>query len=465
MILNDSIFRAYDIRGEAFVDFDDDGMFVLAQGFGQYLREKLDTDDGNPKLRVLVTGDGRQSQSEFAPALEAGLEAAGCDVVWGGTVPTPVNFFAFRDRNFDGAIQLSASHNPACDNGLKLTDREGAVCGEEIQKIKEICHFLTPTKREGITEREDMEECILNDYAKKIKTSVSEQKALKLVIDAGNGISGMVYPQIYRSLGHSVDELFCDLNTTFPNHQPDPERSENLRDLVQRVKEIRADFGIAFDGDGDRAGIVLSDGTILNADKILFILAADFLSRNPGEVIIVDAMSSATLAEKIRSIGGRVIRSKTGHSFIEEAMHEHNSLLGGEQSGHFMLGENFYGHDDACLAGLRFLSAVEKFPALLLEVTTRWPNLLEFSEKFFAADDKKFSVLEKITEQLLRQFPTADTTDGVRIDWADGEWAIIRCSNTSPKISVRIEARDEVSLNEKKELFVGMLEKLLKQKK
>lgn len=461
MILKDTVFRAYDIRGEAFVDFDDDGMFILAQGFGQYLQQKFNT-EGGLRLRVLVTGDGRQSQMEFAPAIEAGLEASGCDVVWGGTVPTPVNFFAFRDRNFDGAIQLSASHNPAKDNGLKLTDRNGAVCGDEIQKIRVLCSDLAPTKKEGTIEREDVEIELLKTYAQKIEQSVLPHNGRSLVLDAGNGVSGMVYPQIYRSLGHHVDELFCDLDTTFPNHQPDPERPENLQHLIARVKEVGAEFGFAFDGDGDRLGVVLGDGTILNADKILFVLAADFLSRNPGGAIVVDAMSSATLAEKIREIGGSVIRSKTGHSFIEEAMHEHDSLLGGEQSGHIMLGEDFYGHDDACLAGLRFLAAVEKFPALISEVTTKWPDLLEYSEKLDADDDKKFTILDQMAAQLISQFPEADLTDGVRIDWPDGEWAIVRCSNTSPKIAVRIEARYEESLNSKKELLVGMLEKLLR---
>ncbi len=462
MILNDAIFRAYDIRGEAFVDFDEDGLFIVAQAFGQYLHTKFDIQNTELRIRVLVTGDGRQSQPEFAPAIEAGLEAADCDVVWGGTVPTPINFFAFRDRNFDGAIQLSASHNPAADNGLKLTDRLGAVCGKEIQKIKEIAHSLDKITGKGIIEREDIESELLTTYEQKIKQSVLPHRGRSLVIDAGNGVAGMVYPGIYRSLGHQVDELFCDLDTTFPNHQPDPERPENLQDLVFRVKEIQADFGIAFDGDGDRLGIVLSDGIILNADKIIFILAADFLSRNPGSSIVVDAMSSATLAEKIREIGGNVILSQTGHSFIEEAMHEHEALFGGEQSGHIMLGEDFYGHDDACLAGLRLLAAVEKFPALLTEVTVKWPNLLEFSEKFDVPDDKKFNVLDQVTKHLIQQFPEADMTDGVRINWEDGEWAIIRCSNTSPKISVRIEAKNEESLEEKKELLVGLLKRFIK---
>ena len=462
MILNDSVFRAYDIRGEAYTDFDEDGVFVMAQAFGQYLHEKYDTRDKEHTLRVLVTGDGRQSQVDFAPALEAGLQAGGCDVVWGGTVPTPVNFFAMRERNFDGAVQLSASHNPASDNGLKLTDRYGAVCGDQIQRIKEIAKDLSPTRHEGVVEREDAEDVILADYADKIKSSVNSHRPLKIVIDAGNGISGMVYPQIFRSFGHEVVELYCDLNTTFPNHQPDPERPENLVDLVNRVKEVRADFGFAFDGDGDRVGVVLGDGTILNADKILFILAADYLHRNPGALVVVDAMSSATLSAKIRSIGGKVILSKTGHSFIEEAMHEHDALLGGEQSGHIMLGEDFYGHDDACLAGLRLLAAVEKWPALIAEVTEKWPSLVEINDKVVAGDDVKFDILDKVAAELVQLYPQANLIDGVRIDWEDGEWAIVRCSNTSPKIAIRIEALDEDRLEIKKDLIMGALKKFLK---
>jgi phosphomannomutase len=245
----------------------------------------------------------------------------------------------------------------------------------------------------------------------------------------------------------------------FQNHQPDPEREENLQDLIVEVREKKADFGLAFDGDGDRLGVITREGKILNADKILFVLAADFLSRNPGAPVVVDAMSSATLAEKIREIGGNVIRSKTGHSFIEEAMHEHSAKLGGEQSGHFMLGENFYGHDDACLAALRFLAAIEKFPALLNEVSVRWPDLLEFSEKMKVPDEKKFEILDAVRDELAKDFENLDTTDGVRWDGENGEWWIIRCSNTSPKIAIRIEARSQGKFGREKRIARERTEK------
>jgi phosphomannomutase len=258
-----------------------------------------------------------------------------------------------------------------------------------------------------------------------------------------------------------VIELYCDLDTTFPNHQPDPERTENLQDLIVKVREEGADFGFAFDGDGDRIGIVNEEGEIFSADKIMYILAADFLSRNPGEAVVIDAMSSTALAEKIREIGGNPVFSKTGHSYIEEKMHEIPAKLGGEQSGHFMFGEDFYGHDDAILAGLRFITAIQNFPSLLSEIQVKWPTLIEFSEKFTVPDEEKFEILEKIRGILVEKYPDADTTDGVRVEFGNLEWGIIRCSNTSPKISIRIEAVDEKSLAKKKKELVGVLERFI----
>ncbi len=459
MILNPKIFRAYDIRGEAFVDFDEDGFFVIALAFCKYIAKK----HGIKNPTVFVSGDARLSMSELYPAVITGLKSAGAQVTWGGAIPTPLNSFAFHEGGFDGAIQISASHNPAEDNGLKLTDRDGAVCGNEIQEIRKIAECTECQKTENYGDC--LGDCDPTDYSahyeKKLKEITSSQDPLKIVIDCGNAISGMFYPNIFQSFGHEVIELYCDLDTSFPNHQPDPEESENLQDLVKKVQEEGAEFGFAFDGDGDRVGVVLQSGEILSADKALYVLVADFLKRHPGEKIVVEVMTSATLMKKIESLGGVAIVSKTGHSFVAQKMKEENSLLGGEQSGHAYFGENFYGHDDAMLASLRFIRAVENNPALLNEVTSGWPNLIEFSEKFAAPDETKFQILEKYTEELLKQFPDASTLDGIRIDFGDGEWAIVRCSNTSPKIAVRIEAKSEKSLEEKKELLVEALKRYL----
>jgi len=457
MILHDKIFRAYDIRGEAFVDFDEDGFMAVAQGFGQYLKAKHNIVE--PK--VLVSGDGRQSMPELYPAIISGLKAAGCDVAWGGAIPTPVNYFGFHHGNFDAAIQISASHNPAGDNGLKLTDRNGAVSGEEIQKVKDLAKCADC--RLGQTPGEVLDACetvdLLQDYIKKIKEITPEQTPLKLVVDAGNAIPGMFYPDFLRSFGHEVKELFCDLDTTFPNHQPDPERVANLAFLKKEMESGKHDLGLAFDGDGDRVGVLLKDGTVLSADKILYVLGCDFLTRNLGANIVLAAMRSQLLITKFTAKGANVILSQTGHSHIEHAMHDNKALLGGEQSGHFMFGENFYGHDDALLATLRFIEAIESNPELEIEVTVGWDDMLEVSERITVDDEAKFEILEKVIVDLKEIFPDANTLDGIRIDFGHEEWAIIRCSNTSPKIALRLEARNHESLEEKKELLMGVLEK------
>lgn len=455
MILHDKIFRAYDIRGEAFVDFDEDGFMATAHGFAQYLKAKHNII--NPK--VFVSGDARQSMPELYPAVIAGLVGAGCDVVWGGSIPTPMNYFGFHHGDFDAAIQISASHNPYNDNGLKLTDRDGAVSGDEIQKVKTLAKCADCRFGEGLGEC--LKACAVfdleSDYLAKIRSITPLQNKLKLVVDAGNAIPGLFYPHFLRQFGHEVKEIFCDLDTTFPNHQPDPERAENLAFLKTEMDNGDYDLGLAFDGDGDRVGILLHNGTVLSADKIIYVLGCDFLSRNPGANIVLDAMSSQLLITKLTAKGAKVILSPTGHSHIEHAMKEHKALLGGEQSGHFMFGENFYGHDDAFLATLRFIQALESNPELKIEVTVGWDQLLEISERITVDDEKKFEILENVKTELLKQFPDASTLDGIRIDFGQEEWTIIRCSNTSPKIALRLEARNQNSLDEKKETLLKVL--------
>ncbi len=463
MILNTKIFRAYDIRGEAFVDFDEDGFFVIAHAFCKYIAKKNKLK--NPK--IFVSGDERLSMPELYPAVLVGLQSAGANVTWGGAIPTPMNYFAFHEGDFDAAVQISASHNPASDNGLKLIDKDGAVCGDEIQVIRKLaeCTECQKTKNYGDCIKDCEPIDFSSHYERKLKEITPPQDPLKLIIDCGNAIPGMFYPNIFQLFGHGVVELFCDVDTSFPNHQPNPEESKNLEQLVERVQSEAADFGFAFDGDGDRVGVVLRNGTILSADKMLYVLAADFLKRHPNEKIVVEVMTSSTLIDKIQQLGGSVLVSKTGHSFVAQKMKEEKSLLAGEQSGHAYFGENFYGHDDAMLACLRFITAVQNEPELIEAVTDGWPDLLEFSEKFAAPDETKFKILENVKTRLIASLSDesfqVSTLDGIRIDFGEGEWAIVRCSNTSPKIAVRIEAKNEKSLEAKKELLVGTLKKYL----
>lgn len=449
-MLKSKIFRAYDIRGEAFVDFDEDGFMSIAQAFGTYIRQKHNL----TQPKVFVSGDDRQSMPVLYPAVIAGLESAGCGVTWGGALPTPINYFAFHEGNFDASIQISASHNPAQDNGLKLLDRTGAVCGNDIQKIAQIsvcqsCKYYAESSNYSYEEDFFYSE----KYLQKLLNITSEQEKQDLYLDFGNAIPGVFYPEIFRAFGHQVQTFYADIDTTFPNHQPDPERPENLAELLETMSHKTTGIGMAFDGDGDRVGIVMAGGKTLSADQILYVLARDFLLRKPYAKIVIDAMSSDTLIDKLTDLGAEVILSKTGHSFIEEAMHEHGALLGGEQSGHFMFGEDFYGHDDACLAGLRFIQAMQNIPSVLTEITEAWPQLIEYSEKIKVPDEQKFEILDQYVRQIIKQYPDASTLDGVRVSLGNNEWVIVRCSNTSPKISIRIEATDDLRLSQLRDLF------------
>ncbi len=461
MILKSKIFRAYDIRGEVFTDFDEEGVYAIAAAFGKYITEKHHKE--TPK--IFVSGDARLSMDRLYPAVLAGFESSHCEITWGGAIPTPMNYFIRDEGDFDASLQISASHNPPQENGLKLVDRLGAVCGEEIQKIRIIAEEEKIKKIDFENIRKKYKKVnFLPQYEKKLHDITAPQNQKRILVDCGNAIPGKFYPQILESFGHTVEQLYCDLDTNFPHHQPDPERKENLKGLINQVVHSQTistplDFGFAFDGDGDRLGIVLSDGTILSADKILYILASDLLYRIPQATIVIDAMSSAVLVEKLKKNKGIPIFSKTGHSYIEQNMKKHQSLLGGEQSGHFMFGENFYGHDDAILAALRFLSAVQTNPLLLNDVTKDWPELYEFSEKVTVSDEKKFEMLERITNDIQKNFVDVNTMDGVRIDFGNGEWVIIRCSNTTPKIAIRMEFRTKENLEIQKAYFMGLLEK------
>ncbi len=451
--LSPTIFRAYDIRGVYGRDFDAEGFAAIAYAFAQRTAERF----GVESPTIFLSGDGRQSQSELVPAVVAGLVAGGAQVTWGGTLPTPINYFAQKRGNYDASVQVSASHNPPEYNGLKLTDRHGAVCGEAITQLGEVARAAEAI---AVDYADWQAQTQAHDYAPAYSDALTvgvEHAPLHIIVDSGNSIAGSFYPSVLRKLGHTVTELYCELDTTFPHHQPDPEEPENLTDLVAAMAEHGADLGVAFDGDGDRVGIVLPGGEILSADQIMAGLTADFLTRNPNERVVVDLMMSAAYVAYAEARGAEVLLSKTGHSHIEQAMHQHGIRLGGEQSGHFMFGEEYYGYDDAMLAVIRWVSAVQADPDLLPSLTTQWPQMVQRSEKFPVPDDEKFAVMERVQADLGAQYPQANLTDGVRIDWADGEWGIIRCSNTTPKISLRVQGRTEARVAEMMGVFVGAM--------
>ena len=449
MKLVENIFRAYDIRGIFSIDFDEDGFEILGKGVSQYFLKKFP----GKILKIILTSDARISSSILLNSLNKGLQNDRIEIIYGGKVPTPLNLFAFYHDNFDISLQITASHNPKEYNGLKISDKIGSVCGEELQEISKICQKLSKEEL-SINQNFSQENLETDKYSSQIVTNYLQKlntinlEKWDLILDTGNAIAGNFYPQIFKKLGAKVETIFQTIDGNFPNHQPDPEDPKNLKWLQDKIK--KGQIGVAYDGDGDRLGVVLDDGTILNADKILYILARDLLSRNPKAKIIVDAMTSQQLIQKLTQYGAEVIISKTGHSFIEIAMHKNEALLGGEQSGHFMFAENWYGNDDACLATIRFLQAIENNPKLLEEVTIGWKSLYEFNHKFTTTEDNKFIIFDKIAEQLNKLWGEGITLDGWRKNFENNDWVIARVSNTSPKISVRLECADKQDLQKKK---------------
>ncbi len=445
-MLSSHIFRAYDIRGIYGKDFDEEGAYLIGKGFAAFLLRK----SPNKKLTVVTGRDGRLSGKTLLESFQNGLLESGVDVMDIGMIPSPMLYFAISEGGYDGGITITASHNPKEYNGIKLQrDHAHSVCGEDIQKVMRIIEereFVFSEKR-GVLREEDFRE----RYFSKLRSLISFQRKKRptIVIDAGNGIAGTFSPAFFRSLGCEVIDLFCEVDGNFPNHDADPEREENLRALKEQVIALKADFGIAFDGDGDRVGLVDEKGRHYSADLLLLLLARDILKRNPGAPIVYDLKSTEVLTEEIKKCGGVALMCKTGHSFVEEMMEKHGALLGGEVSGHLFIAENYYGFDDALLASARLIEIIWDSKKPIAGHLKDLPKTFVTPEiKVKIEEEKKFEIMERIREHFLIEYPDALTIDGIRIDFGEGVWGIVRASNTSPYLTTRFEARSEEKLKE-----------------
>jgi len=482
------IFRAYDIRGVANKDVTEELCHLVGQAFGSELREHYNKDHPT----VIVGRDARTHSPTLEQALIDGLTSAGCHVKKIGQTPTPTNYFALCHFEADGSVQVTASHNPKEDNGLKLQIRNvdstgspqaASFSGEALQGLRKRIEEKRFLKGQGSIEELDA----VTPYIERV-TSLVKLKAisyqpspsglrpaskLKAVVDFGNGVTGPVYGDALRKAGVNLIPLFEEPDGTFPNHIADPTKYETLATLQETVKKEKADCGIAFDGDGDRVGFVDERGNVIAADYLLLLLAEDHLQRFPGATIVYTVSMSSILETEVKRLGGKPVMCIVGHSFVEEAMKEHGSQLGGEQSGHFFLSEDFYDHDDALVAALRVLSIFAqaktkdskmpraqesknhslepwKFGALesFSQLFSHFPKIYQSPEwRPHCPDDKKTDVVQRISEHFQQEYP-CNTLDGVRIDFGDGAWAGIRQSNTSPKISVVMEARSPEKLKE-----------------
>lgn len=433
--LNPHIFRAYDIRGKAHQDITPEICVLVGRAFGSILRERYRIDHPS----VVVGWDARTHSPAFAQALIGGLTSAGCTVLVMGETPSPVNYFTICRRHLDGGVQITASHNPAEDNGLKLQTRDAeAFSGEELQVLRRRIEGENFLDGEGTSEEIDAVTPYLDHLSRLLPDAA---KGLSVVVDNGNGVTGPAYNKALKNAGADVTELFAEPDGEFPNHIADPSRHASLTWLREEVVRIGAHVGLAFDGDGDRVGVVDDTGEIRSPDEILLLLAEDLLSRHPGAAVVFTVSNSSMLETEVARLKGVPVMCKVGHSFVEHAMRENNALLGGEQSGHFFCAEEYFGFDDALVAALRILDVVQKAGQPLSEVLSRFPRVFQAEERRpHCADDAKFDVVRRITEHFAALYPV-NTLDGARIDFGEGAWAGIRASNTSPKLSICIEAR------------------------
>ena len=442
-MLDPHIFRAYDIRGKANDQITEEGCQLIGHAFGSELRERYGIDSP----RVVVGRDARTHGPAFEDAVVQGLIASGCTVLRIGATPSPMNYFTICKEKLDGGLQVTASHNPKEDNGLKLQIRDAeAFAGDDLQKLYKRIQaeqFATGT---GSEEPFDA----VTPYLKKLEAMFLDiGKGLHVVIDAGNGVAGPAYTTALRNAGCKVTELYTEPDGTFPNHPADPSQLDTLKELQESVKANDAHCGLAFDGDGDRLGIVDENGAIRTADEVLLLLAQDHLSRHAGAPIVFTVSNSSILETEIAAWGGKPIMCEVGHSFVEHVMSRNNAKLGGEQSGHFFCIEDYYGFDDALVASLRVLQILSESGTPLSSLLDVFPKVFQAPElRPFCPDDRKTEIVEQITKHFQDAGYPVNALDGARIDFGDGAWAGIRQSNTSPKLSICMEARSEQKLEE-----------------
>ena len=451
------IFRAYDIRGIVGSELTPAVATLIGQAIGSEVREQ--------GLRDVVIGrDGRLSGPELSAALSEGLRRAGCDVIDIGLAPTPVVYFAGHHLRTGSCVAVTGSHNPPEYNGFKVVIAGQSLSGEAVtalySRITE--GRLTLADAPGSYRTQDIGE----EYVRRIADDVQLERPLKVVADAGNGAAGPLAEVLLKAIGADVIPLYCDVDGTFPNHHPDPSEPQNLEDLVQTVKRFDADLGIAFDGDGDRLGVVTPDGTIIHADRLLMLFAADVLGRNPGAVVIYDVKCTGKLADFILRHGGSPLMWKTGHSLVKGKMAETDAELAGEMSGHFFFRERWFGFDDGLYAAARLLEILalrEDSPQDVLEAL---PNAVSTPEiKVPVADGTPHALVSLVISAARSEDPPflggrLSTIDGLRVDFPDG-WGLVRASNTTPVLVLRFEADDETALERIKALFRAQLQPLL----
>jgi phosphomannomutase/phosphoglucomutase len=444
-------FREYDIRGIAGIEITEELAYRLGKAYAAMLPQQ--------DHRAVVTGrDVRLSGPVIQTAVIRGLTDAGRDVIDIGMVPTPLAYYAVYTLDVAGCIMITASHNPVDYNGFKMMRGEKSLHGEDIQVLKGmIQQNLVKADQTGICRKQD----VIADYIDFVVRDCTLSRPLKIVIDAGNGPSGFIAAPLYHQLGCEVIELYCEPDGNFPNHHPDPTVKANMADLVKTVCTHSADLGIAFDGDGDRIGIVDEHGNIIHGDMLLLLLSRQLLKHAPGATIISVVNCSDQLFDGIRQAGGNPIMWCTGHSPIKAKMKETGAMLAGEMSGHMFFADRFFGFDDAIYAGARLMQLLADAKTPLSTLLADIPHTVSTPElRIKCSEDRKFELVEEARIHFGGLGYKMIDIDGIRLQFDDG-WALLRASNTQPGLVLRFEAPNEQRLLEMRTLIEGWLKENL----
>jgi len=424
-----SIFRAYDIRGVVDEQLNAETVSLISRAIGS---EAI----GKGISTLLVAYDGRISSPSLSKVLIEGLLSTGCNVVNLGLVPTPLLYFATHTCEFTSGVMLTASHNPANYNGLKIVFRQSCLADNQIQKLRKRIEDDNLYEGEGEYSEYDVRDAYVADVCRR----VCLERQFKLVIDCGNAVAGEIAPRLFESLGCKVLPLYCDIDGNFPNHHPDPANVENLKKLAETVISEEADLGIAFDGDGDRLGVVTNRGEFIDADQLLMLLVAHIAPDYPKAPIIFDVKCSSKLPQLIEELGCTPVMHRSGHSFMKQKMWETDAPLGGEFSAHIFIKDNWYGFDDGLFAAARIIEILSKKSYTASGVFARYATGVTTPEiKLPIAEERKFEFMSRLLE--LADFPDGKSTtlDGLRVDFTDG-WGLVRASNTGPSLLLRFEA-------------------------
>ncbi|GMQ91255.1 MAG: phosphomannomutase/phosphoglucomutase [Gammaproteobacteria bacterium] len=443
---SESIFKAYDIRGIV----DDTLTTDVATQIGHAIGSEA---QARGQQTIIVACDGRHSGPTLVEALSAGIMASGCNVIDIGMVPTPVLYFATHQLESSSGVMVTGSHNPPDYNGFKVVLAGEALSGDAIQQLYQRIVKQDLLQGQGNYDTRSLD----SEYLERIGSDIKLQKPLRICIDCGNGVAGKLAPTLYKSLGCEVTELFCDVDGDFPNHHPDPSQPKNLQDLIKTLAEGDYDIGLAFDGDGDRLGLVTPDGQVVWPDRQMILFARDILQRQPGAEIIYDIKCSRVLHEEIEKAGGRPLMWKTGHSFIKAKLKETGAQLAGEMSGHIFFKERWYGFDDGLYAGARMLEILSKQDQSANDLFRALPNTVNTPELQLKVEEgENHALIKKLVA--LADFPGAriTTIDGIRADFEDG-WGLVRASNTTPVLVIRFEGRDDASIKRIQAAFAKLI--------